>query len=706
MKSKHKMLNLAMVLVLLLALSPAVGSSATSKDILPEGVGGDAGNEFNVVTGVDAALQKGGYSGVVSESVDVSAGGDIIPADRKIDWSFAGIPGGIPSRTSICVTIDSAVYGNGTTDATDAIQNALDSCPDGQVVYLPQGTYIVDSTIHLQNYDTLRGAGPGKTILKHVGGYLRSIVDMRGSIYYQLASLHKTYHVLQANKDARVITLTSTSGITHGDILLINQLNDNVIVDPVGVEGKCTYCGYEGGDRVLGQLVEVTAVIGNQVKLNLPLHWTYSTNLDPWAYQVDAYSLIRFAGLEDLTLTQDNPEVEFMIEMDGAQYSWVKNVEIKNIQRGAMWIINSLQNEVRECYVHIGIDGYGRDRGYGIFIDLHSSNNLIEDNILSTIDGGGVMTGGGASGNVISYNYIHDILFDDPWWLIASPSINHNPHPKMNLWEGDIGIKAEADIIHGSSSHNTIFRSQMKGWQSDTITTRNNAIEIAAKNTYMNVVGSVLGTPGKSNRYEVLPGQPYDDWSDNVIWALGVGSGVDDPNVAATLLRHGNYDYVTNSVVWDPQISNHNLPDSLYLSRMPEWWCRETPWPPIGPDVVGYYNDIPAERRYEGLPCTQTTELALNGIPADETIYLIWKVNASLPVTSTWVISYDGPSGRPAFSDHRPARTHPRLHPDRPDQLCSLHHHPQCHVGQCPLSDRHSDADAHGHLGAFTSGDE
>ena len=51
----------------------------------------------------------------------------------------------------------------------------------------------------------------------------------------------------------------------------------------------------------------------------------------------------------------------------------------------------------------------------------------------------------------------------------------------------------------------------MKGWQSDTITTRNNAIEFAAKNTYMNVVGSVLGTPGKSNRYEVLPGQPYDD---------------------------------------------------------------------------------------------------------------------------------------------------------------------------------------------------
>lgn len=255
------------------------------------------------------------------------------------------------------------------------------------------------------------------------------------------------------------------------------------------------------------------------------------------------------------------------------------------------------------------------------------------------------MTGGGASGNVIAYNYFHDILFDDPWWLIASPSINHAPHPKMNLWEGNIAYKAEADIIHGSSSHNTIFRSQSKGWQSDTITTRNNAIEIAAKNTYMNVVGSVLGTPGKSNRYEVLPGQSYDDWSEKVIWVLGVSSGVNDPNVAATLLRHGNYDYVTNAVVWDPAISNHDLPDSLYLDEMPEWWCQETPWPPIGPDVAGYHHDIPAKRRLEGLSCTPTTGVALHGIPDDAAIHLVWEVNISLPVTSTWQISYSGPPG-------------------------------------------------------------
>ncbi len=217
----------------------------------------------------------------------------------------------------------------------------------------------------------------------------------------------------------------------------------------------------------------------------------------------------------------------------------------------------------------------------------------------------------------------------------------------MNLWEGNFGYKAEGDIIHGSSSHNTIFRSRSFGWQKDSITTRNNAIEFAAKNTYMNVVGSVLGTAGKSNRYEVLPGQPYNDWDERAIYVLGVGSGVEDARPAATLLRHGNFDYVTNSVVWDPGILDHDLPASLYRSAVPEWWCQETPWPPIGPEVAGYSNDIPAKRRFEGLPCTQTTEVSLHAAPGDGTIHLSWEVTGVLPITSTWQISYDGPLGVP-----------------------------------------------------------
>jgi len=114
----------------------------------------------------------------------------IIPDDRRIDWTQVGIPGGIPSRTTIYTTINAATYGNGTTDATNAIQAAINACPSGQVVFLPAGTYRVSvpnpansaTILNMRSNVTLRGAGMGKTILRYDSAYARSIIDIRGKI--------------------------------------------------------------------------------------------------------------------------------------------------------------------------------------------------------------------------------------------------------------------------------------------------------------------------------------------------------------------------------------------------------------------------------------------------------------------------------------------------------------------------------------------
>ena len=73
-----------------------------------------------------------------------------------------------------------------------------------------------------------------------------------------------------------------------------------------------------------------------------------------------------------------------------------------------------------------------------------------------------------------------------------------------------------------------------------------------------------------------------------------------DPKVKATLLRHGNYDYMTRSTIWDPSIADHNLPASMYLTSKPSWF-GDLPWPPIGPDVPGLVNTIPAQVRFESM---------------------------------------------------------------------------------------------------------
>jgi hypothetical protein len=67
--------------------------------------------------------------------------------------------------------------------------------------------------------------------------------------------------------------------------------------------------------------------------------------------------------------------------------------------------------------------------------------------------------------------------------------------------------------------------------------------------------------------------------------------------VLSTILRGGNYDYLTNSVHWE-NITAQTIPKSLYLSGKPSFFGG-TPWPAIGPDISGYVNTIPARACYD-----------------------------------------------------------------------------------------------------------
>src|SRR2546427_5700107 len=88
-----------------------------------------------------------------------------IDPSRAVDWSQAGIPGGIPNRTTICATLNP-----GATAAQ--INGAIAACPSEQVVFLNAGTYNLSSGIIFNNKSnvTLRGAGPDKTFLIFSGG--------------------------------------------------------------------------------------------------------------------------------------------------------------------------------------------------------------------------------------------------------------------------------------------------------------------------------------------------------------------------------------------------------------------------------------------------------------------------------------------------------------------------------------------------------
>lgn len=521
-----------------------------------------------------------------------------LPVARAIDWTYAGIPGGIPTRNTIHYTIDAETYGDGETDATSEIQTRLNACPDDQVVYLPAGTYIITEGLYLADRMVLRGAGPGVTILKHMGSDTTTPLTVYNDLWTWKNGAPEIHNVTEAIKDAQAIMLDAVGNIAVGDLLYVTQENDGEAVTNIGTDGEDVWVGVENGTRCLGQIVEVTEKNGTVLSINVPLHWTYDGDLNPTVYRIPPAAVTRWVGLEDFTITQDASAkaCDKLIDLQSVQYCWMKNVEITNILGTGFQAYWAAQCEFQGNYIHTPIDGYASSRAYGMAFSGYASNNLVENNILYDLSAGGIETSC-SSGNVLAYNYFKDIIYSVSSWMVGSPLINHGAHGKFNLWEGNIGAMVDGDYVHGSGSNHTIYRCFSAGWLEDSRSQNNAAIRFAPKNRTQNVVGCVLGTSGKSDVYEVHAGDSYSS-SSKYIWALGIAGQNTDTNVLATLLRHGNYDYVNNSTTWGD--GSRMLPDSLYLSAKPSWWGEVLDWPPINPvgPVVG---DIPAKTRFEAM---------------------------------------------------------------------------------------------------------
>ncbi len=205
---------------------------------------------------------------------------------------------------------------------------------------------------------------------------------------------------------------------------------------------------------------------------------------------------------------------------------------------------------------------------------------------------------GPVTGCVFGYNYSLEHLYSGNFMLPGA-----NPHEggvDMVLFEGNDQNAFYSDNIHGTRHFVTLFRNYFTGWeagkQSDTI-----PVQIAAFGRYHNVVGNVLGRSGYHTNYTWNLSGPVPDKS---VFKLGEGRGTaNDPLVAATLLRWGNYDVVSASarfvssevpsslsVFRNAVPVDQTLPASFYLAARPLWW-GSVPWPAIGPDVRG--GDLP-----------------------------------------------------------------------------------------------------------------
>ena len=553
---------------------------------------------YTVEGAYTVALVASNSSSSDTETRTISvAASDLLTDDRVIDWTYAGVPGGIPERTTIVATL-----GPGATAAQISAAVAAASGSEG-VVLLTAGTYSLDATVSLGAASgvTLRGAGAGKTIIRSTSSGTEAI-SSNPRTYIDPAISGGTSVASGYGKGSTSITLASTPPSTFraGNMIQIVQNDDYILV--------FHRTGNWAGTRNLRHTSRITGVSGNVVTFATPIPYGFSAAYQPQANAM-APGAVR-VGIEDLTVVANSSGA---ITFGGADRCWVKGVETSNTGNGAIEFRASSQCEIRRCYVHDASGYPSQSDGYGIFLFYGTCYCRIEDNVGRRMANLVMMNG--ASGNAILYNYVRSGARDGLSWITPSFHSNHGPHGLMNLFEGNVIASFQNDGYHGSTSHGLLVRNQISGIDADSgWTMERRLVDLCRGSYYHTVIGNVIGDASWTPNYYELSGSPGHS-ANACIYILGYPNmgntsltaetawenftaTYPDRKVSDTLVRHGNYDYYNKGVVWDDNISSRVIPDSLIYASKPAYFGALS-WPAIGPDVNGLVGGIPAKLRFD-----------------------------------------------------------------------------------------------------------
>jgi len=582
--------------------------------------------------------------------------GSILPVDgdASANWRMSGMlsVGGIPNRTAICATVMPRGSGK---DDTAHIQNAVDSCPDGQVVSLSVGTFTIaeGNLVLIHKAITLRGAGPALTVLTRKGG-AKLGSDQPGKnpspmiiLGPQRYNNFPTATVLTADvpHGGTSVQVKSTKGFAVGQVVLLDETSgagwqpdveglgqiwaspdyrvvwqkhnpsqqyiDDFAADEYPYQQGTAGCWFSNCDRPTAEMHRIAAISGNTITFDSPATISYRTSHNAQLYYYQT-PLTEQASLEQLTVEHgDDDNIEFA----WCAYCWASNVESTLWLGAGFSISNSFRVELNAFYAHKAVWPVPGGGGYNISLANGSSEILIWNGI--SVLGNKVMVGrSSGAGSVTAYNYMDmGFIGGNGAWQEAGLNNSHMVGSHHMLFEGNYAFNADSDQTHGNAIYNTFFRNYTTGFRAkfkdylgggvvDDIHQQdsNGPLRAASAHTYSywnNFVGNVFGVPHRMDGFiygdEILSNG---DWPPQILmmgWA-DQPNQVYDPNVIATNLVDGNYDYKTRSVHWAG--SKHKLPDSLFLTEAPAFFAGFA-WPWVdsaGPTKVA---TLPAKARYD-----------------------------------------------------------------------------------------------------------
>jgi hypothetical protein len=386
-----------------------------------------------------------------------------------------------------------------------------------------------------------------------------------------------------------------------------------------GDDGQDAKGWFSRADRPTNEIKEVASVSGNTITFTSPLSIDYRVN---HGAQLTRYTVrgspstansihVVNAGVEDLSLKGGS---DGELRFENAAYSWAKNVEVSQWLGEGVAINNSFRIELRDSYIHQGSWPEPGGGGYALSLSNGSSEALIENNIMIDVNKVMVFRSSG-TGSVVGYNYADDgWIYGTEGWVENGLNGSHMAGPHHVLFEGNYSFNADSDYTHGNSIYLTFFRNWLVGQRHSFRDTGNvRAVGLAYGSWWDSFVGNVLGRKGQMTGWHYTDAAMSCDkngnnctgnnsgWSDPSIWKLGydpIRWGMrPDPRTLSTVIRDGNYDFLTNSQHWHNTTIGFAMPDSLYLEEKPSFFGSK-PWPWVNP-TNGSTAVLPAKARFD-----------------------------------------------------------------------------------------------------------
>jgi len=499
-------------------------------------------------------VTKDSTGGPVQEAIDLAA--------RLIDWTKAGVEGGIVTYATTVNFLTAGGDASGNSNNSPLLQSLLDGLSEDTVISFPAGTYRFDRRILLNEGSgknlpgvIIRGAGTRLT------KFLFNDPNTDGVGLFNVTGFAKGSPISITGgltKGSSSLTLSTVGGVAAGDWIYIEQDNDfTAMATTRSISDYLETIDNSSGwaKRTVGQVVRVTAVNGASLTLDRPLHLDFT-----WSNPtVTVAQMVSGIGFEDFTIEDTAGAAKRMnFNFVRSVNSWVKQVHSIMAVRYHLRTELSANLTIRDSFFDDAYRHDGGGHGYGTLIGGATTHCLIENNVYRRLRHAMIWKEG-ANGNVFGYNYSFDGIQDGS--TVAKDISGHGHYAFGNLIEGNIAEFIHVSDFWGPIGPNNVF-----------LRNRTTKERILIEDRTMNqvIVGNEL----------VSPTSPF-----VVVDATSTGAYIHGNNEGGSLQwRTGEAQTVVNS---------------YFYSAQPSWWDVSAPWPSMGPEFTAGANTIPAKARWE-----------------------------------------------------------------------------------------------------------